>query len=119
VVAGPGSFWDSVRAWADAAGLLLPADQQAGPRPTVPRSVCDNCPICQAAATLDQVDPQVIHELADLARGMLLGLGSALSSAADQRLGDPGEVVPTGQDQQQDQQEAEPDRVDPDEPSAG
>jgi hypothetical protein len=127
VVAGPGSFWDSVRAYADAAGLLLPADPQAGPRPTVPQAVCDSCPICQAAATLDQVNPQVVHEFGDLARGMLLGLGSALSSAADQRLAEPGAVVPPEQDQdepqpQQDQpdpDQPDPEGSDPDEPPAG
>ncbi|MCU0283847.1 MAG: hypothetical protein MUD13_08105 [Candidatus Nanopelagicales bacterium] len=90
MAAGPGGFWDALRAWADGAGLLQPQDPQDGPRPRVPQAVCDNCPICQGAATLDQVNPDVVHELADLARGVVLGLGSALSSAADQRLGDPG-----------------------------
>ncbi|MCU0301685.1 MAG: hypothetical protein MUF35_08815 [Candidatus Nanopelagicales bacterium] len=86
---GPASFWDSVRAWADAAGLLLPQDQDQGHRPTVPQVVCDNCPICQGAATLDQVNPDVVNELAELARTVVLGFGSALGSAAEQRRAGP------------------------------
>jgi hypothetical protein len=82
-------FWDSVRAWADSMGLLFP--QQEGPagepvRPRVPQSVCDSCPICQGAATLDQVNPDAIAELADVARALIGGIGSALASAAEQRL---------------------------------
>lgn len=81
-------FWDSVRAWADSMGLLLP--QEEGPdrdpvRPRVPQSVCDSCPICQGAATLDQVNPDAIAELADVARSLIGGIGSALASAAEQR----------------------------------
>jgi hypothetical protein len=87
-------FWDSVRAWADSMGLLLPQEEapQGGPgRPRVPQSVCDSCPICQGAATLDQVNPDAIAELADVARSLLGGIGSALASAAEQRLsGTPG-----------------------------
>jgi hypothetical protein len=79
------SFWDAVRSWADEAGLLLPADPQDPPRPKVPQSVCDSCPICQAAATLEQVNPQVLVDMAEVARSVITGLGSALASAADQR----------------------------------
>jgi hypothetical protein len=84
-----GSFWDAIRTWADSVGLLLPEAEAegAGPaRPKVPQSVCDSCPICQGAATLDQVNPQVIADLADVARSILTGMGSALASAAEQRL---------------------------------
>lgn len=85
---GPGSFWDALRTWADSAGLLLPSDD--GPRrPVVPQEVCDSCPICQAAATLDQVNPRVIEEMAVVARNVLAGLGSAMASAADQRSSGP------------------------------
>jgi hypothetical protein len=82
-------FWESVRAWADSMGLLLP--QGDGPtgeaaRPPVPQSVCDSCPICQGAATLDQVNPDAIAELVSVARDLIGGIGSALASAADQRL---------------------------------
>ena len=79
------SFWDAVRSWADEAGLLLPADEADRPRPTVPQAVCDSCPICQAAATLDQVNPQVLVDITEVARSVITGLGSALASAADQR----------------------------------
>jgi len=111
------SFWDSVRSWADSAGLLLPTassepsersghsepldptDRPDPPRPTVPQSVCDSCPICQAAATLNQVNPQVIADMTEVARSVITGLGAALSSAADQRI-QPGGVVepPDGDD---------------------
>ena len=47
--------------------------------------MCDSCPICQAAATLDQVNPQVLVDLTEVARSVITGLGSALASAADQR----------------------------------
>ncbi len=79
------SFWDAVRSWADDAGLLLPADPLDPPKPKVPQAVCDSCPICQAAATLDQVNPQVLVDLGEVARSVITGLGSALTSAADQR----------------------------------
>ncbi len=79
------TFWDAVRSWADEAGLLLPSDQQDPPRPTVPQAVCDSCPICQAAATLEQVNPQVLVDLTEVARSVVTGLGSALASAAEQR----------------------------------
>lgn len=82
----PGSIWGAVRAWADAAGLFLPPEDPAAARPKVPQSVCDNCPICQGAATLDQVNPQAVIELAEMARSILAGMGSALASAAEQRL---------------------------------
>jgi len=104
-------FWDAVRAWADAAGLLLPRPQadgdqadgdQAARRPAVPASVCENCPICQGAATLDQVDPRVITELAELARGVLGGIGSALASAAEQRLASGTQKAPTGERDEED-----------------
>ena len=81
---GP-SFWDAVRSWADDAGLLLPADPLDPPKPKVPQAVCDSCPICQAAATLDQVNPQVLVDMTEVARSVITGLGSALASAADQR----------------------------------
>lgn len=86
-------FWDAVRAWADAAGFLLPqpepVDGQPAP-PQVPASVCANCPICQAAATLDQVNPEVVAELVEVARGLVGGIGSALARAAEQRLASGG-----------------------------
>jgi len=83
----PGSFWDAIRSWADSAGLLLPPEEPDDQkRPHVPASVCDNCPICQGAATLEQVNPEVIAELADVARNVLSGVGSALAAAAEQRL---------------------------------
>jgi hypothetical protein len=85
----PGSMWGVVRAWADAAGLLFPQDETQGARPRVPQSVCDNCPICQGAATLDQVNPEAVAELAEMARSILTGMGSALASAAEQRLSAP------------------------------
>ena len=80
-----GSFWDAVRSWADEAGLLLPTDPLDPARPTVPQAVCDSCPICQAAATLEQVNPQVLVDMTEVARSVITGLGSALASAADQR----------------------------------
>ena len=99
-------FWDAVRAWADGAGLLLPQPQaegdRAAPRPAVPASVCENCPICQGAATLEQVDPRGITELAELARGVLGGIGSALASAAEQRLAGGPPAAPTGERDEQD-----------------
>jgi hypothetical protein len=81
---GP-SFWDAVRSWADDAGLLLPTDPLDPPKPKVPQAVCDSCPICQAAATLEQVNPQVLVDLGEVARSVITGLGSALTSASDQR----------------------------------
>ena len=80
----PASFWDGVWAWADSMGVLLPQDDDVV-RPPVPRQVCDACPICQAAAILDQVNPQLLAELTEVARGLVVGLGSALASAAEQR----------------------------------
>lgn len=79
------SFWEAVRSWADAAGLLLPSGPDDPVRTVVPQSVCDSCPICQAAATLDQVNPQVISDVAEVARSVILGLGSALATAAENR----------------------------------
>jgi hypothetical protein len=60
--------------------------------------VCDSCPICQAAATLEQVNPQVLVDLTEVARSVITGLGSALASAADQRTfgggsRDPGDTL--------------------------
>lgn len=79
----PETFWDTIRSWADSMGLLLP--QEETHRPRVPQSVCDNCPICQAAATIDQVNPDVISELSNLARTLMTGMDSAMSTAAEQR----------------------------------
>jgi hypothetical protein len=93
-----GSFWDAIRSWADSVGLLLPDAEAEGSgpaRPKVPQSVCDSCPICQGAATLDQVNPQVIADLADVARSILAGMGSALASAAEQRLSGTESSEPT------------------------
>ena len=81
-------FWEAVRAWADSAGLLLPQESTSegeSVRPPVPPSVCENCPICQGAATLDQINPQVIDELSVLAKGVFDGIASALASASEQR----------------------------------
>ena len=88
------SFWDAVRSWADSAGLLLPTDADDPPRPKVPQAVCDSCPICQAAATLDQVNPQVVADMTDVARSLMTGLGSALASASEQRTTAPGFAEP-------------------------
>ena len=82
-----GSIWDSVRSWADSVGLLRPPEgTDVGARPHVPEVVCANCPICQGAATLDQIDTEALAELAELARGVIAGMGSALASAAEQRI---------------------------------
>lgn len=106
-------FWDAVRSWADAAGLLRPTDPDGPVQPTVPQAVCDSCPICQAAATLDQVNPDAIADLAEMARGMMAGLASAMASASDQRA--PGQSPSDaseaqsgadGSDPEQDQPEA-------------
>ena len=91
----PASFWDGVWAWADSAGLLLPPDER-DERPPVPHQVCDNCPICQTAALLDQVDPQVVAELTEVVRGLVTGLTSALASAAEQRMPGGGGVAAGG-----------------------
>ena len=88
------SFWDAVRSWADSAGLLLPTESDDPPRPKVPQAVCDSCPICQAAATLDQVNPQVVADMTDVARSLMTGLGSALASASEQRTTSPGFAEP-------------------------
>lgn len=78
------AFWGAVRSWADEAGLLLPQDEESTP-PKVPPAVCESCPICQGAATLDQVNPDLFTDLADLARNIVSGLASAMASASDQR----------------------------------
>ena len=113
-------FWDAVRAWADSAGFLLP-QPEAGDgepeRPKVPPSVCENCPICQGAATLDQVNPEVISELAEVARTLIGGLGSALASAAEQRLS-PGGSVPGAASASAAQDDADTD-AQPGEPTSG
>ena len=89
--AGGPSFWDAVRAWADDMGLLVPPQddptvaEDAPARPKVPQAVCDSCPICQGAATFEQVNPEILSELADLARSVVTGLASAMASASDQR----------------------------------
>ncbi len=79
------NLWDAVRAWADSAGLLLPPDSEGRDRPAVPREVCDSCPICQAAATAERVNPDAVSDLVDMARGVVSGLASAMASAADHR----------------------------------
>ena len=89
----PASFWDGVWAWADSAGLLVPRDDDSAPR-EVPRHICDGCPICQGAAILDQVNPQLVAELTEVVRGLVIGVGSALAAAADQRHADPGSADP-------------------------
>jgi hypothetical protein len=82
-----GTLWDAVRSWADSVGLLRSSEGgDAAARPHVPESVCANCPICQGAATLDQVDTEALAEWAELARGVIAGMGSALASAAEQRI---------------------------------
>lgn len=90
------NLWDAVRAWAGAAGLLLPPEQTDPARPEVPQEVCDSCPVCQAAATADQVDPQAVAELAELARGVVAGLVSAMGQASQRR--DPGAGPPPASD---------------------
>ena len=52
------------------------------------KTFCDSCPICQGAATLEQVNPELITDLAEMARSVVSGLASAMASASDQR--DPG-----------------------------
>lgn len=84
--ADPGSnLWDAVRSWADSAGLLLPTEPDEPGRPRVPQDVCDSCPICQAAATVDQINPEAVSDLVEMARSVVTGLASAMASAADQR----------------------------------
>ncbi len=104
------SMWDAIRGWADSAGLLLPQDEEAGAgtaKPRVPPGVCENCPICQGAATLEQVNPEIFGELTDVARQLINGMGSALSSAAEQRLaGASGGPVVHGRAEQAGQPEA-------------
>ncbi len=84
-----GAFWDAIRSWADSAGLLVPQPTQGDPprpvRPPVPDSVCAACPICQAAATLDQVNPQLLADLTVVVRSVVEGLATALAAAADHR----------------------------------
>jgi hypothetical protein len=81
----PGSsFWGAVRSWADEAGLLLPQEEEPT-KASVPPAVCESCPICQGAATLDQVNPDLFTDVADLARNVVAGLASAMASASDQR----------------------------------
>jgi hypothetical protein len=117
------SIWDAIRGWADAAGLLLPQDEAVGgepPKPRVPQSVCDNCPICQGAATLDQVNPDVFSELTEVARALISGVGSALSAAAEQRLSgiDPDHVFPGRAAADRREEPQPPEREDfPDDPS--
>ncbi len=84
---GPGTFWDSVRAWADSAGITVAAAAGEGPSPppSVPESVCANCPICQGAATLEQINPAIVEDLTSLAHSLLGGIGSALAVASEQR----------------------------------
>lgn len=87
-----GSYWDTIRSWADAFGLLNPRDDHSAedaeepPRPKVPQAVCDNCPICQGAATVESMNPVALHELAEIARSLLAGVSSALGQAAETRI---------------------------------
>ncbi len=109
------SFWDAVRSWADDAGLLLPSEGPDPQRPKVPQEVCDSCPICQAAATLDQVNPQVIVDFTEMARSIFTGLGSALASAAEHRTftGEDPESA-AGGDEGDGDEPKEPGAIDPD-----
>ena len=112
----PASFWDAIRSWADAAGLLAP--QPLGPdgrplAPHVPEAVCAACPVCQAAATLDQLNPQVLADLGVVLRSVLDGLGAALAAAAVQRTGartadQPGSTQPTEPAQSEPSERAAP-----------
>lgn len=79
------NLWDAVRSWADSAGLLLPTEPDEPARPRVPQDVCDSCPICQAAATVDQINPEAVSDLVEMARSVVTGLASAMASASDQR----------------------------------
>lgn len=84
----PASLWDAIRSWADSAGLLAP--QHLGPDgrpvpPHVPEGVCAACPICQVAATVDQLNPQILADLTIVVRSVLDGMGAALAAAAMQR----------------------------------
>lgn len=84
----PGTFWDAIRSWADSAGLLTPQateGEHVPERPHVPEGVCAACPICQAAATLEQVNPQILADLTVVVRSVLGGMGAALAAAAEQR----------------------------------
>lgn len=81
-----GSYWDAIRSWADSLGLLVPREPVDEDRPKVPQSVCDNCPICQGAATVEALNPAVLSELGELARTLVSGVGAALSLAAEQRI---------------------------------
>lgn len=85
-----GSFWDAIRWWASSVGLLTSQGKpgEVPPRPPVPEGVCASCPICQAAATLEQVDPKVMADLTIVARSVISGLGAALAEAAVQRTGE-------------------------------
>lgn len=84
-----GSFWDAIRWWASSVGLLTSqtGPGEVPPRPPVPEGVCAGCPICQAAATLEQVDPKVMADLTLVARSVISGLSAALAEAAVQRTG--------------------------------
>ncbi len=79
------NLWDTVRAWADSVGLLLPEDPDRPAREAVPQEVCDSCPICQAAATADRLNPDAVADLVDMARDVVSGLASAMASAASHR----------------------------------
>ncbi|MGB8021161.1 MAG: hypothetical protein WCF04_08040 [Candidatus Nanopelagicales bacterium] len=85
-----GSFWDAIRWWASSVGLLASKAKpgEVPPRPPVPEGVCASCPICQAAATLEQVDPKVMSDLTIVARSVMSGLSAALADAAMQRTGE-------------------------------
>ncbi len=85
-----GAFWDAIRSWADAVGLLVPQPTEGDPprpvRPPVPEAVCACCPVCQAAATLDQVNPQLLADLTLVVRSVVEGMATALASAAEERM---------------------------------
>lgn len=55
---------------------------------SVPRDVCDHCPICQGAAILERYGPDLVAELSAVARSLVEGLSAATDAAAANR-GDP------------------------------
>lgn len=51
--------------------------------------VCQNCPICRLAVRLEQIDPHVVTDLADVARDLLVGLAASMAAATRDRTGEP------------------------------